>query len=330
MSQPRKHHFIQQAHLALFQADGGALSICGKDGRRFEASAANVFAERDLYAHGSGEDFSVEFERLLARVEGELFPAVEEVATRGLLPRACEEPIKFYMALSVLRNPVVRQAALSMHRHAVHSVMRIMEAKGELERFTGPGELSGKHISELVDEGKVEISIDNSRYLDAFQKMLETQTNLVRAFTLSVLTSPSARVAIGDQPLTYFHPGMDFGAYGPPFGGGNCELTFPISKNICLVGTWGDALPFPASESENAVYQVNRRQAIFATRHLATAHRSKKLEGLMTRYKHICFKTDVSSVPSSNGTMIIMRRNIFPSKQWNRVRNDIRPLLSLL
>ena len=63
------------------------------------------------------------------------------------------------------------------------------------------------------------MKIDNSRYIASLVDTFENIESLARRFTYSLIVSPGGRMAIGDHPVTFLFPGIDFGAYGLPFGG---------------------------------------------------------------------------------------------------------------
>jgi hypothetical protein len=329
MSKPRRHHYVQEAHLKMFESAEGKLHVCGKDGRRFETSADGIFKERDLYAFSDGEDVNVEFEAGITRVEGKLFPALREVAESKALTPEADAKLRVYMALSAIRSPVVRDGVHEAHVQAVRTFARIMEEQGDLQPFQG-GEIIGqRYLTDLISEGLVNVTINNSRFLDILQGAFPRIAEQLRGLRLSLLISRSGRLVIGDHPLTFFHPCREAPEIGFVLGGPSCEVAFPVSSRVCVLGRWGE--PFPPSDSEEAVFQVNRRQAIFATRHVASQSRLRRVEGLMHRYARLRYAAEISTIPrAGGGDLLIYRRDILPEDEWQRIRQDIRPIAGLL
>lgn len=242
MSIPRRHHYIQQAHLGLFADGVGMLFVAAKDGASFATA--------------------------------------------------------------------------------------LMDRRGKFEPFPNVGsKLDGRSITDLLDSGDVVIEINNSEFLRAFQQTFDTTTNGLSAFALSVLVSDAGAFVIGDHPLTFVHPGMDFGAYGTPLGGKGCELAFPISKHVCLIGRWQAALD--CADRAAAAEQVNVRQAMFAQRHIASAAPSPALDAMAQRYAGLGFTSDVARLPTGDGHYIITRRALLPTARRQAVSGDIKALAAL-
>lgn len=329
MSKPRLHHFVQKAHLAQFSSDDSKLFVCAGDGNRFETTPKNIFAQRDLYSYWSENELTTEFEARLSAVEQETFPTLHKIAETGSLKDVPDGILSLYMAISLLRNPTMQQGIVDFHRQSALASTQLGVRHGQIKPFEAEGhEWDGMYMTELVERGDVILDIDNSRYLAAFQKMLETTCIAVSAFGLALLKSERGLIAIGDHPVTFLHPGKDFGPYGTPFGGKECELTFPISKNYSLIGKWQDTPP--DSDSEQAVEQLNRRQAMFASRHLASQKRLKSLEGIMQRYKGMSFQTEVTIIPAADGYYTIIRRALLPPAERQKFLDDIVPIYRLI
>ena len=330
MTRSRKHHFVQQAHLRLFEDTAHRLTVGGKDGSRFRPTTGSIFAERDLYAYEVDGETTSEFEDRLTEIENETFPALHELARTRVLAANAIPRIRTYITTSFVRNPSQRAGVMAMYQHAVTAAMRIADARGLLQPLPNSGTpYDGKTVPELVDSGAVIINIKNEKFLEAMQLVFETTLRLIGAFELSLVISPEGRIAIGDHPLTLLHPAIDGGPYGIPFGGRNCELTFPVSKHVCLVGRWQDK--FPNSDAAQAVEQINRRQVLFASKHVAVEGELGSVEDMLDLYANVSFKTEVQTLPFANGGAVMpMRRGLLPTSEWQKVRGDIVELRSVL
>jgi hypothetical protein len=330
MTRSRKHHFVQQAHLSLFEDESQLLTVGGKDGSRFRPSTGSIFAERDLYAYETEGVTTSEFEDRLTELESQTFPALHELAHTRVLTASSLPLIRTYLTASYLRNPSHQAGVIAMHQHSVKAALRILEAQGLVSRFPNDGTpFGGRTVSELVDAGLVVVEINNAKFLDAMLHVFDGTLNLVSGFELSLLSSPEGRIAIGDHPLTFMHPTIDFGPYGIPLGGGSCELTFPVSKHLSLVGRWKEALS--SSEKTQAVNQVNRRQVLFASKHVAIGAELGEVEKMLGRYAKVSFGTDVQTLPFGDvGAIMPTRRGFLPTSEWRKVRKDFVDLGSTL
>jgi len=238
--------------------------------------------------------------------------------------------IRAYIATSFLRNPSQQAGVIAMHEHALKGAMKALDAHGMLPRFPNNGTaFADKTASELIDAGMVVIKINNATFLQKMKELLDTTLRLVSAFELSLVISPDGRIAIGDHPLTFLHPTIDVGPYGIPFGGQSCELTFPVSKHVCLIGRWHEA--FPKTDAARAIEQLNRRQVLFASMHVAVEGELGNLEDMLIRYANVSFKTDTQTLPFADSTgMIVMRRGLLPTSEWRQVRGDVVELRTVL
>ena len=330
MTRSRKHHFVQQAHLRLFEDAEHRLTVGGKAGARFRPTTGSIFAERDLYAYEIDGEATSEFEDRITEIENETFPALYDLAHSQKLTDSALLPIRIYVATSFLRNPMQQAGVMDMLHHALKASMRTADARGAFELFPSVGSsYDGKSLTELLDTGAVVVDINNVKYLEAMQQVFDTTLKLISAFELSLLISRDHRIAIGDHPLTFLHPKIDLGPYGIPLGGRSCEITFPVSKGVCLIGKWQDGLP--ASDAEAAVEQVNRRQVLFAKKHVAVAQDLGLVDDMLTRYANISFKTEVQTLPLADGSSIMpTRRGLLPTREWCRVCDDIVEIRTLL
>ena len=98
MTKPRKHHFVQQAHLAKFAASDGKVFVCGSNGSVFETTPTNVFAKRDLYAYSCDDEIITDFEKVISQFENESFPEIEKVSKNGCLRNINLELVYAYIA----------------------------------------------------------------------------------------------------------------------------------------------------------------------------------------------------------------------------------------
>lgn len=307
---PRKHHFVQAEHLRQFVNDEGFLWIHGKDGRTFPASPEGIFKKKDLNSFETLDGINTSFENLATRVENECWPALVRVIERENVANSDLDAITFYLSFSRMRNPSFQEGTLENHWQVVETTAKLMDAQGKFDDIA-PNPISpNKSVSELIDAGELSIEINNSEYLRHIKEMTEKFSNLLlNGFRWSVVKSPRGRVIISDHPLTYLHPGEHPGAYGIVPGGKTCEIAFPISKNHYLLGMWGDGLE--DFESENVVDELNKRQAIFANRHIAGSNNKKWIRVLAKLYSRFGFQTVCDRIGPLDGGYQITRMGVY-------------------
>lgn len=325
MGNSRKHHFVQRAHLAMFADDSEQVVVLSKDGRRFRTSISNIFAQRDLYSFENNGAISTIFEDAISVLEDGVFPVLKKICNRLSIQDEDQELIAAYMACSLLRNPGFQNHVHEFYKMQLRGRVDLLEKLGRLPAY--PKEFGGSTLTELIDSGKIEIEINNSKYLDIFKKCFADLINVLMTFQYSIVHVPNGNLIIGDHPLTFFHPGQEFFEIGPPLGGASCELMFPLSKEVILIGQWRKAIiDFDPSL---VAAQSNLRQAMFSSMFVAGNDEFPEIPSYLERYRELSFSYNVSVIPHEAGFHTVMRRGLFPSSKRQKVWADIVPFSEL-
>ncbi|MEM9012739.1 MAG: DUF4238 domain-containing protein [Pseudomonadota bacterium] len=309
MSKPRKHHYIQAAHLEGFVEDSKSLFLYSKDGLSFWAGISDAFSERDLYSFGLNGDLAPEFEvEFNGKVESHLFPSLRATnAAKEILPSHLPNLVE-YIAFSHIRSPTFRDLIIEYLRLKVKSQIKIMDNSGDLPK--PPPEIDSS-ISELINEGQISIEICNSKFLEFMCNEVNNFFNILyRKFNWQLVVSDRHQFIIGDQPVTIIHPGRDYRGYGIPPGGDGCEVAFPLSSECCMLGTWGKH--YGNICDRGSVDELNKRQALFARRFVATGIESKGVERLVRRYKNWAYASMVDNIEHDDGGLQLLRLGIYP------------------
>ncbi len=306
---PRKHHFVQAEHIRQFTDSRGLVTVYGKDGSRFQDKPQGIFKKKDLNSFRLEGELDTSFENLATEIENECWPTIRKIIESQNVRPEDTDHIATYMAFSRLRNPNVQLGIVEIHRQAVEQVARMMDRMGKFDDL-GPNPLDRKKsISDLLDDGTVFIDVNNAVYLDAIGKTIEPMFKLMaNAYHWCLIKSPQKRVVIGDHPLTYVHPGMDPGPYGISPGGKDCEIAFPLSSELYLFGKWETQIE--DFVSEDAVDELNKRQAMFATRHLAHWQNHRRWYSLVKRYKDFAFQTRTETLDVGEGAYQTIRSGV--------------------
>lgn len=308
---PRKHHFVQAEHIRQFRNRAGTVWVYAKDGKQFEMTPEGIFKKKDLNSFEGPEGLDTSFEDYVTQLENIFWPALKRVIdTKTIDPNDIEE-ITTYLALSRMRNPTVQAGVVEFHRQSVETVTEIMERHGQFDDL-GPNPVNPeKSLSESIRDGDIEILINNSVYLQAINRMIVPfQRILAKGYGWGLVGSTMERVLISDHPLTFLHPGEDHLPYGITPGGRTCEVAFPLSKDIYLLGLWEQEVVDVVSE--DAVDELNKRQAIFANRHIASSQNSRTWSRLASRFRNHGFQTRAETLPTGDSAYQMVRSGVFP------------------
>ncbi|KCZ91053.1 hypothetical protein HJA_00905 [Hyphomonas jannaschiana VP2] len=201
----------------------------------------------------------------------------------------------------------------------------MMDQRGAFDELGPLPDAENRSLTELLDSGALEFQINNAVYLDKiFQMTKQTHSILLNGFRWNLVKSPLGRVIISDHPLTFVHPGRHFGLYGIPPGGDDCEMAFPLSKHLYLVGLW--EREFESFESEEAVNELNTRQAIFASRHFATSFESTEWLPLALQFRNFSFRTKADTLEHPAGAIHSITGGVFPIESAEAAEEE-NPLL---
>ena len=270
----------------------------------------SIFKQKDLYSYEIPEGVDTQFEELITKFENETFPSIARTIQNGRIYYEDIARITGYVALSRIRNPAVQAGIIENRRQHTQTATRLMDQHGKFDEIGPMPGFPGKTITDLITEGVISIDINNVVYLQAVAGMVETtQRVLGSGFGWCLVKSPRRRVILSDHPMTIVHPGKDFGAYGIPMGGGACEIGFPLSKDYYLLGVWG--LQIDDFVSEDAVDELNKRQAIFANRHIAAYERRRQWMSLAQRYRHFGYQTVAETFDMPSEAMQMIRTGVF-------------------
>lgn len=312
MAQPRRHHFVQAEHIRQFVNENGTVWVYSKDGKAFEVSPEAIFWKKDLNSYETADGLNTDFETFVTDFENETFPAVSKTIKNRSVSADDIFLLTGYLALSQIRNPSLQVGIIEHHKQVLNTTTKLEERFGDklqdIPPFPGQ---EGKSLSQLIEEGFIEFQVNNAVYLDRVVRMTEqTHRLFCDAYRWNLVISPLGRVVISDHPLTFVHPGRDPGAYGLVPGGTNCEVAFPLSKNLYLVGLW--EREFEAVKSEDLVDELNKRQALFANRHIATGQRKNSWSELVLRHRNSGFQTKADTLDFGQGAYHILRGSVFP------------------
>lgn len=307
---PRKHHYVQAEHLRQFVDDTGLLWVYSKDGKQFHGTPEGLFKQKDLNSFEGDQGLDTSFEEFCSKIERECWPALKQCLVDERIDASNLERLTFYLAHSRMRNPSFQNGIIGHYKQMLETTAKLMDANGDFDSDPNPLDPT-KSLTDLLEEGTIEFEVNNYKYLEVMaEQTRHFAGTLLRGFRWCLVHSPHNRVIISDHPLTYVHPAENPGAYGIPPGGKSCEMAFPLSKSTYLVGLWERQIE--DFESEDVVDELNKRQAIFANRHVASCHRKRWVGSLTARFKSFGFQTVNDRIGPLNGGYQIMRMGVYP------------------
>lgn len=307
---PRKHHYVQAQHVRQFTNEDGIVWVFGKDGSRFHGTPEGVFKKKDLNSYDAPHGLDTTFEEYITSIENACWPAFKRIIETERFDPEDTVLIASYLSLSRMRNPTVQTGILQQHQSILDTTARLLDANGKFDDI-GPNPIRPRaSMTDLLDDGTIVFEVNNAEYLKSVMQMVEPFARLLaNGFKWSIVKSERQRVMISDHPLTYLHPGEHPGLYGIVPGGKTCEIAFPISKSIYLLGMWEDGIEDVSSE--DIVDELNKRQAIFANRHVASCHNRNWVRSLAMRNRHFGFQTVTDRVGPLNGSYHITRVGVY-------------------
>lgn len=313
-NQPRRQHFVQLAHLKQFLLEGNYLRVFHCNGDEYPATPQNLFVQKDLYTQKSKGGYSAEFEKTFSEIENRTWSTIRQIIFDERIASSYVNDIAAYLALSRIRNPSFRNEAVRASKQIfLHIANRFVkfDVQDDLKRAACH---HGIDLSEMIDQHQHEEVNSNRWYLNQIKTAFDTTYRILSSqFQWHIVRSCQNKVIISDHPLTIAQPGIEYGLEIMRFGGRGCEVAFPISKRLYLLGLWNAQRV--NIDSEEAVSELNRRQAVFANERIARGANEGWESELIGRYKHHSYQYKLNIVRGSNETspiVFIGKSGVFP------------------
>ncbi|MFQ5896004.1 MAG: DUF4238 domain-containing protein [Nitrospinota bacterium] len=281
------HHFVPQFYLRAFRdptvPEGQEPWLWVGDLKEKlvqRRAPKNVGKKANYYAFPEFDAESPDtLEQLLSKIESAAAPVVRKMLD-GELELAGQDraSILFFMAFFVGRSPFFRNMVEGTTDRLVKLVMRTAASHPEyfgrkLREAHEGREFTPEEVEELrqrtLDESNYTVHSPEFSLQQGFQVSIETVYPLFSRMKWAVLRGSGAdRFITCDSPVSWFDP-----TPRPPFYAGhglamrNVEATFPVSPELCLLGTWEG--PTGVLEVPDAVVaEFNRRRVGFADRYV--------------------------------------------------------------
>lgn len=284
MAEKANHHYVPQLYLRKF-ADGvgrraRVFTYDSFTNRAFKTLVRNVASKRHFNrVEIDGVDPNY-LEDGLAKMEGEMAPFLAEVVAEKRFPTS--EHFNWIMNLAAqlsVRNPRMRGQLESFHKDIAERVAHLSVSSKEIwESQKKQMQEAGKKINPEItydqmkkfhDEKNYEIVIDQTHLIGLemgmVDKVLKELGNRNWCF---VSPSDDQIFVTSDDPVVLsWRDQKDSSFYGPGHGLMDTLITFPLSSDLLLLGTFED-LPSEVTYDALQVANANTHIAKFSTKQI--------------------------------------------------------------
>lgn len=254
--EPRRHHYIPEFYLANFtptgEKDDFLWVLDKKQAKQWKAIPKNVAHQRDFYRISAEDLKATEVEGILSEIEGEASLVIRNVIEKLRLPDDDKEfaILMDFIALMATRIPGVRNSISKIfddvYRDYLHTVTDTPErwksiiSKLKEENPKIKSKVSYADMKKFVDEDQYKVDTPPGYHLEnMFQWANSILPYLVyRKWSLIMIENNENKFICSDNPigLSWIDPPSPSYPYPPGFAAKNSLVTFPISRNVAIIG----------------------------------------------------------------------------------------------
>lgn len=311
MTKKRRHHYLPVFYLKGFVDPHNEPYIWlyekgNPDVKK--ATARHIAVKKDYYSLTTpeGNKDSETFENILAKIESRVSPIFRKIRNHKELNDQERWSFSFFLAFIMVRVPNFRDNIEEVLGETAKRMNMILATdprnfKAMIEKFEADrGEKIGMPVEKFrkfMAEGQYE-----NRATPQFGLGMATKTaiNLIPIFFGMNWTfleaTDDCKFVTSDNPLSYVDPKHDPNSFlGVGLLNKNTEVTFPISKDLMLLGMSknfkGDRML-----SNKIVRDMNRRTVVSALRFIFASQYSDGLSRLVQKHKHSAPRIKVNSI----------------------------------
>ncbi len=311
MAKKRRHHYLPVFYLKGFVDPHNEPYIWlyekgNPDVRK--ATARNIAIEKDYYSFitPEGNKDSETFENGLAKIECGVAPIFRKIRIQNKLDDQERMLFSLFLALIMARVPNFRnniEQALGETAKRMNMILATDSGNFKamienLERDTG--KKTGMPVDEFrkfIAEGQYDIRATPQFALGMAAGIAVKLIPIFFEMNWTFLeTTGDHKFVTSDNPLSYIDPTHDPKSfYGVGLSNKNVEVTFPISKDLMLLGMWKN---FESDKilGNKLVRDMNRRTVISALRFVFASQYSDGLKKLVQKHKDSAPRTKVDNI----------------------------------
>jgi hypothetical protein len=283
MNEPRQQHYVPKCYLRGFTPSGDADEMLNVidclEAKRWKARPAQIARERDFYTvEGSGIN-PYEIEEGFSKIEGMTEPVLSGILESRELPQGDNFDILInFVGMMAMRVPGALRAFSDPMEEVGRMMMEQMFSTPDLyHRFLQEKRAKGEDISdapsfeqmkEAVEQRRIVAKLtDSHRMASMFEGMIAVVPLLLqRSWFLAEVKDPSrGRFICSDRPVSLAFTESVPAFYGPGFGMRNTEISFPLGKEVVLIGNF-------SGRSESMVFDP----PVVAAVNARTAHATER------------------------------------------------------
>jgi hypothetical protein len=248
--------------------------------------AANYYAFPD-----GGGGLNQAGEQVLSQIESDAAPVVAKLL-RGENELSEEErgALAFFMAFLAMRVPYFRNLMEEADRQIGEMNLQIAANHPDYferivrESHKGIKEFTPEEIEKVrqwaLNKGNYTVQVDPSSSLSTVFEVAPDFVPFLYNMNWAFLVAPAGSCFVtSDNPVSWVDPTPRPHFLGHGLAMPNIELTFPLSPNLCLMGTWREFIGREETNSD-VVNQANWRRVISATRFVFANSESAALRAL--------------------------------------------------
>ena len=251
----RKHHYVPRGQLARFTANGNKDDLLyimdlAKEREIRQGTPGSVAFENDLYTINiEGMEPDV-LEQLIANeIENPAYHVFRYMDALKCLPHINSpdfEALMRFVAFSHIRNPFVRNTTEESEKKIVNFILDFtLENEGRFESVSKKAGVAHSHeayqtLKKLNGQGAIKVQIiDRTPYIGMMLSILPNITRVLvgRKWDMLICDDCRREFICSDRPLAVFWPQDLRGQMPAGLVYSKAQVTFPISKHICLLST---------------------------------------------------------------------------------------------
>ncbi|MGV6889649.1 DUF4238 domain-containing protein [Rhodophyticola sp. SM2404] len=284
MAEKTNHHYVPQLYLRNF-ADGidrqaRVFTFDSSTGKSFKTSVRNVASKRHFNrVEIDGVDPNY-LEDGLAEIEGELAPFLSEVvAERRFRTSAHFDWTMILAAQLSVRNPRMRVKMENFHKNIAEGIASLSVSTREIwesqqRQMQEAGEAVNakatyEQAKKFHEDKNYEIPIDQTHLIGLEMQMVETVLTQLGNRNWCFVSPPDGHIFItnDDPAVLSWRDQKDRGSYGPGHGLKETLITFPLSSDLLLLGTF-ENLPSVMNYDAFQVANANTHVARYSTKQI--------------------------------------------------------------
>lgn len=307
----KRHHYIPQFYLNGFidPTNKPYIWVYDKEGDGIIKSTAKDIAVTEHYfsfKNMDGAKDSETIENFVSNLEGIVSNVLKKVLKGDALTNNDRADFGYFVSLMMVRTPNFRRNIETAFAEVAKKVMEFSAAskngfEATVKRYEKE---TGNDLGMPVEEARqVYLNLDKHYQLKtnpqvSLGMLLSHMDDYARLFFnmkwLYLKATEDYKFLSGDNPLYYSDPTHDHHSfYGVGLCNKNIEVTLPLSKDLCALGTWHGRDGY--LQATNQVVKVaNQRTVVASSRFVFGSERLEALKSFVKKYKDSAPKMKVS------------------------------------